>query len=46
MTAPSATDVKLFDHVPQGQLPTGSVGLVTHWTKARFDDVSLSALPR
>jgi hypothetical protein len=38
--------VKLFDHVLQGQLPTSSVGLVTHWTKARFDDVSLSQLPR
>lgn len=37
---------RLFDRVLQAQLPTGSVGLVTHWTKARFDDVSLNELPR
>ena len=41
-TTARVNGVKLFDRVLQAQLPTSSVGLVTHWTKARFDDVSLS----
>jgi hypothetical protein len=38
--------VTLFDRVLQAHLPSGSFGFVTHWTKARFDSVSLSDLPR
>lgn len=45
-TTVKANGVTLFNHVPQGQLPSGSFGLVTHWAKARFDNLSLSPLPR
>lgn len=38
--------VTLFNRVQQEHLPSASLGLVTHWTKARFDSVSLSDLPR
>lgn len=31
----------LFQDVPQAQLPPGSIGVITHWTRARFDDLSL-----
>jgi hypothetical protein len=29
----------IFDRVAQAQLGTGKVGVVTHWSKGRFDDV-------
>jgi hypothetical protein len=38
--------VTLFDRVLQAHLPSGSFGFVTHWTKARFDDLSLTPLPQ
>ena len=38
--------VTLFNRVAQAHLPSASLGLVTHWTKARFDNVSLSEIPR
>jgi hypothetical protein len=31
----------LFRDIRQAQLGPGSIGVVTHWTNARFDDVSL-----
>jgi hypothetical protein len=41
------TTVKLngetvLENEPQGDLPGGSIGLVTHWTRGRFDDVSVT----
>lgn len=40
------TSVKLngttvLANVPQGELRGGSVGVITHWTKGRFDNVRL-----
>ena len=29
-----------IQNVPQGELPGGSAGAVTHWSKGRFDDLS------
>lgn len=41
------TDVKLngvtvLEQLPQGELPGGSIGAITHWAKARFDDMALT----
>lgn len=36
----------IFNAVPQSELPFGEVGVVTHWAKARFDDLSVSDAPR
>jgi hypothetical protein len=41
------TDVKvngvtLLQHVPQGELHGGDIGAITHWAKARFDDMVLT----
>jgi hypothetical protein len=33
----------IFDRVPQGELGYGEVGVVTHWSKARFDDLSIES---
>jgi hypothetical protein len=33
----------IFDKVPQGDLGHGAVGVVTHWSKARFDDLSIES---
>jgi 3-keto-disaccharide hydrolase len=44
-TTVKVNGVTVFNHVPQGQLPSGTFGLVTHWAKARFDNVSMSPLP-
>jgi hypothetical protein len=30
--------------VQQGELRGGSVGVITHWTRGRFDNVSLQPL--
>jgi hypothetical protein len=32
-------------NVPQGELPGGSAGAVTHWSKGRFDDLSVVQHP-
>jgi hypothetical protein len=32
-------------NVPQGELPAGSAGAVTHWSKGRFDDLSVIPHP-
>jgi hypothetical protein len=41
------TDVKvngvtLLEHVPQGELHGSGIGAITHWAKARFDDLTLT----
>jgi hypothetical protein len=33
----------IFDKVPQGELGHGEVGVVTHWSKARFDNLSIES---
>lgn len=38
--------VTIFDQVPQNDLPFGDVGVVTHWAKGRFDDLSVTDAPR
>jgi hypothetical protein len=35
----------VFDRVPQGELPAGDVGLVSHWSKARFDNLTFTDAP-
>jgi hypothetical protein len=35
----------LFDKVPQAELGHGDVGIVTHWAKGRFDDLSVRDAP-
>jgi hypothetical protein len=34
----------VFDNVPQAQLQEGHLGIVTHWTPGRFDDLSVTEL--
>jgi hypothetical protein len=34
-----------IQNVPQGELPVGSAGAVTHWSKGRFDDLSVVPHP-
>jgi hypothetical protein len=34
-----------LQNVPQGELPGGSAGAVTHWSKGRFDDLSVVSHP-
>jgi hypothetical protein len=31
----------IFNNVQQGELGTGKVGVVTHWSKGRFDNVAV-----
>ena len=31
----------LFDNVSQGELGAGDVGVVTHWSRGRFDDLNV-----
>jgi hypothetical protein len=35
----------VFDRVPQGELPAGDVGVVSHWSKARFDNLTVTDAP-
>ena len=35
-----------IQNVPQGELPGGSAGPVTHWSKGRFDDLAAVQHPR
>lgn len=35
----------VFDRVPQGELPFGDVGVVSHWSKARFDNLTVTDAP-
>jgi hypothetical protein len=37
--------VTIFDRVPQSELPYGDVGVVTHWSKGRFDNLSVTDAP-
>jgi hypothetical protein len=41
-TTVKANGVTLFNPVPQAQLPGGQLGVVTHWSLARFDDFSFT----
>jgi hypothetical protein len=36
----------VFVRVPQGELPFGDVGVVSHWSKARFDNLTVADPPR
>jgi hypothetical protein len=38
--------VTIFDRVPQGELPYGDVGVVAHWARSRFDNLSVTDAPR
>jgi hypothetical protein len=38
--------VTLFDNVYQPDAQHGSLGLVTHWAVASFDDLSVKQAPR
>jgi hypothetical protein len=44
-TTVKVNGVKVFDRVPQGELPFGDVGVVAHWTKGRFDNWSVRDAP-
>jgi hypothetical protein len=35
----------IFDRVPQGQQSKGAVGVVAHWAKARFDNLTIADRP-
>jgi hypothetical protein len=35
----------IFDRVPQSELPYGDVGVVTHWSTGRFDNLSVTDAP-
>jgi hypothetical protein len=39
-TTVKVNGTSIFDKVRQGELGHGAVGVVTHWSKARFDDLS------
>ena len=41
-TTVRANGVTLFNRVPQAQLPVGQLGVVTHWSQGRFDDLSFT----
>jgi hypothetical protein len=38
--------VTIFDRVPQGELSFGDVGVISHWAKSRFDNLSVVDAPR
>lgn len=35
----------VIDRVPQGELPAGDVGVVSHWSRARFDNLTVTDAP-
>lgn len=35
----------VFDRVPQGELPAGDLGVVSHWSRARFDNLTVTDAP-
>jgi hypothetical protein len=41
-TTVKVNGVTIFNRVPQGELGHGRAGVVTHWTKGRFDDLSVA----
>jgi hypothetical protein len=41
----SVNGVALIRNLPQRELKGGSMGVITHWAKGRFDDVSLTSSP-
>jgi hypothetical protein len=40
-TSVKVNGVTLFDKVPQAELGHGDVGVIAHWSKARFDDLEV-----
>jgi hypothetical protein len=44
-TTVKVNGVTLVDRQIQGELLGGSIGVITHWSKARFDNISLKELP-
>jgi hypothetical protein len=34
----------MFTRVPQGQFGFGRVGVITHWARGRFDNLSIKPL--
>jgi hypothetical protein len=40
-TTVTVNGATIFDRVPQARLPEGHLGVVTHWAKGRFDDLSV-----
>ena len=45
-TTVKVNGVTIFDRVPQGELSYGDVGVVTHWARGRFDNLSVTDAPR
>jgi hypothetical protein len=43
-TTVNVNGATIFDNVPQAHLPEGHLGVVTHWTPGRFDDLSVNEL--
>jgi hypothetical protein len=41
----SVNDVALVQDLAKGELGAGSIGVITHWSKGRFDNVVLTSLP-
>jgi hypothetical protein len=41
-TTVKVNGVTVFDKIPQGELPFGAVGVVSHWSKARFDNLTVT----
>jgi hypothetical protein len=44
-TTVKVNGVTVFDRVPQGQQSKGDVGVVAHWAKARFDNLTIADRP-
>src|SRR5712671_857017 len=42
-TTVKVNGTSVFNNVPQSELGTGKIGLITYWADARFDNVSLTA---
>ena len=45
-TTVKVNGVTVFDRVPQTELSYGDVGVITHWAKGRFDNLSVTDAPR
>src|SRR5882762_4278272 len=42
-TTVKVNGTSVFNNVPQSELGTGKIGLITYWADARFDNISLTA---
>jgi hypothetical protein len=45
-TTVKVNGVTIFDRVEQGELSYGDVGVIAHWAKGRFDNLSITDAPR